>query len=425
MYMKIINITSLEILDSRGLPTIKTYIHLEDGSIHSSAVPSGASTGRYEATEKRDSDTGKIEIGKRYLGCGVLTAIENVSKYIKPNLIGMDCENIKEIDSKMIEIDGTEYKNNLGANAILSVSQAMVRAGAHSQKKHLWKFINEYYNLEKKPSFPGIFVNVINGGKHADWNFPFQEFLLKINEKSISDSIRIAAEIFGSMKIYLKSRKYSTLVGDEGGYSPPVFSNIEACEVIKETMKYLPYDFGTQVMISIDSAASEFFNDGKYTFKKNGKDDEIFNSEQLLKYYKDLSTNFPIYSIEDPFDQEDWATYKKITNEIGNKITIIGDDLFVTNTKRIKRGIDEKSANGVLIKLNQIGTVSETIDAITMAQKVGWTIAVSHRSGETEDSFIADLAYAVGADFIKTGSMSRSERLAKYNRLMEIERFEA
>jgi len=411
--MNIKDIHAIEILDSRGKPTVRTFITLDDDSIHQASVPSGASTGAHEAVELRDIEN------TRHMGQGVLSAVSHVNNEIKTAVMGMKISDLNAIDSIMIELDGTENKGKLGANAILSVSMAAVRAAAASEAKPLWQFINEYYFSEKEPAFPRLMVNVVNGGKHAGWNFDIQEFMVIPTENQPTTSTRIAAEIFQTLGAALKEKKLSTLVGDEGGYSPALSSNEAVLEEIVEAAQAAGYTNTKDFRFGLDCAATEFFGDGIYTLKKTN---ETKSPEEMIEYYKKIGQEYSIESFEDPFAEDDWKTFSEFTT-IANqfKFTVVGDDLFVTNPKRIQRGIQEKAANAVLIKLNQIGTVMETAHAIKMTQGAGWKVAVSHRSGETEDTFIADLAYGCGADFIKTGSMSRSERLAKYNRLLEIE----
>lgn len=416
--MKIQYIKALEILDSRGNPTIKTYVTLEDGSVHSASVPSGASTGKYEAVELRDGDS------QRYAGNGVQNAIKNIETTIYDVLHGVEVNDPKIIDEKLIELDGTPNKGRLGANAILGVSMAIHRTSAYSMSVPLWKFLHQYYMEQRSVAFPGLFVNVVNGGKHANWNFDIQEFILVVKQSSISESVRVSAELFHALGAYFKQQGFSTLVGDEGGYSPALSDNRGVVNAIREGVKSLPYTYGTDWKISLDCAASEFFKDGKYMLMKDKKE---ISGEELMNIYMDLINEYGLFSIEDPFDQDDWDNYRIFTEKAtstASKTFVVGDDFLVTNPERIKRAIEEKACNAGLIKLNQIGTVKETIEAIKLCQQAGWQTVISHRSGETEDTFIADLAYAVGADYIKTGSMSRSERLAKYNRLMEIEKFE-
>lgn len=411
--MKIIDVKSLEILDSRGNPTVRTFITLEDRSVHVSSVPSGASTGSHEAVELRDENI------SRYNGKGVLKAVENVNTVIKNTVVGLEADP-DTIDSKLLELDGTPNKAKRGANAILSVSQAVVRAAAHVKNQPLWKFMNEYYFAGKPVDFPQLLVNIVNGGKHASWNFDIQEFMVVPNTKTPSESVRIAAEIFHSLGKVLKDKGLSTLLGDEGGYSPKLNSNEEVLETIVEAAKNAGYSNVTDYRLSLDVASTEFFKDGKYELKKQGK---LLTAEELTYYYSKIGQEYKILSFEDAFAEDDWEAWTKFTKMAEEfSFTTIGDDLLVTNPERIKRGIAEKAANAVLVKVNQIGSIKETVEAINMAHNAGWKTAISHRSGETEDSFIADLAYACASEFIKTGSMSRSERLSKYNRLLEIEK---
>ena len=418
--MHITSIKAIEILDSRGKPTIRTFITLDDGSVHNASVPSGSSTGAYEALEMRDGDS------SRYLGQGVLKAIANVNDVIAPKLKGSNIDDPKNLDRLMLELDGTENKSKLGANAILSVSMSAVRAASHTKKIPLWKYINKYYfdksqasSYKLQPKFPRLMVNVVNGGKHAEWNFDIQEFMIIPKTNIPTKSLKIASEIFQQLGKELKSRKLSTLVGDEGGYSPALSSNEEVFEIIEASALKLGYKRNQDFEFAVDCAATEFFADGKYHFKKTN---ENKTSDQLMEYYSQIGQKYNIQSFEDPFAEDDWNTYAKFTKMAQEfKFQVVGDDLYVTNPKRIQKGIEIQASNSVLIKLNQIGSVSEAIEAIQMTQKAGWTVAVSHRSGDTEDPFIADLAYGVGADFIKTGSVSRSERLAKYNELLRIE----
>lgn len=410
--MVIRDLSAIEILDSRGNPTVRAFITLDDNSIHASSVPSGASTGAHEAVELRDND--KV----RYGGKGVLKAIDNVNTKIKQAIVGKNADP-NTIDTIMLELDGTENKSNLGANAILSVSQAVVRARAHIENKSLWEFMNGYYFEGKKPDFPQLLVNIVNGGKHAAWNFDIQEFMVVPNSNKPSESIRVASEIFQSLGKLLHKKGLSTLVGDEGGYSPNLSSNEEVLKTIVEAAKNAHYENVADYRLSLDVASTEFYKDGKYEFKKQNK---WLTPEELTQYYSEIGQEFKILSFEDAFSEDDWEAHKNFTDIAERfKFITIGDDLFVTNPKRIQKGIDEKSANAVLIKVNQIGTILETVEAINMTHKAGWKTAISHRSGETEDNFIADLAYACASEFIKTGSMSRSERLSKYNRLLEIE----
>lgn len=410
--MKITNVHAIEILDSRGNPTLRAFITLSDGSIHSSSVPSGASTGSYEAVELRDEDKTK------YLGKGVKKAIKNVNNTIAKKIIG-HAPDPNKIDEIMLLLDGTPNKEKLGANAILSVSQAIVRAAAHVKNQPLWKFMNEYYFSGQKVGFPRLLVNIINGGKHASWNFDIQEFMVVPNAKKPSESVRIAAEIFHHLGKILKDKKLSTLLGDEGGYSPNLNSNEEVLKTIVEASKKAGYENVKDYRISLDVASTEFFKDGKYILQKTG---EELTSDELTKYYQKIGQKYFILSFEDAFAEDDWEAHIKFAEMARKfKFETIGDDLFVTNPERIKRGIEQKASTAVLIKVNQIGSMKETAQAINMTHKAGWKTAISHRSGETEDNFIADLAYACASEFIKTGSMARSERLSKYNRLLEIE----
>jgi enolase len=410
--MKITKVTAIQILDSRGNPTVRAFVTLEDGSVHTSSVPSGASTGSHEAVEMRDEDKSK------YGGKGVLKAVENVNTKIAEAIVGHEADP-NEIDQIMLDLDGTENKATLGANAILAVSQAVVKAAAHVKGQPLWKFMNEYYFEGVKPDFPKLMVNIVNGGAHANWNFDIQEFMIIPNTNVPTESVRIASEIFHSLGKLLKQRKLSTSDGDEGGYSPALSSNEEVLDTIIEGAKNAGYENVADFRIALDVASTEFYVDGKYVLHKTN---QTLTGEELTAYYSEIGQKYFILSFEDPFAEDDWKHYKTFA-EMAEKFTftIVGDDLFVTNPKRIQKGIDEKAANAVLVKVNQIGTIKETAEAINMTHKAGWSTAISHRSGETEDSFIADLAYACASEFIKTGSMSRSERLAKYNRLLEIE----
>ncbi len=417
--MKITNVQSIEILDSRGNPTVRSIVTLEDGTTHSSSVPSGASTGSHEAVELRDEDK------SRYLGKGVLKAVENVNTVIKDAVVGKDADP-NTVDQIMLDLDGTPNKSKLGANAILSVSQAVVKAAAHAAGQPLWKFMHSYYFSQspnshlQSPSFPRLLVNIVNGGKHASWNFDIQEFMVVPNTTTPSESVRIAAEIFHHLGKVLKEKGLSTLLGDEGGYSPLLSSNEEILETIVTAAKNAGYENVKDYRLSLDVASTEFFKDGKYELKKQGK---WLTPSELTEYYSEIGQKYFILSFEDAFAEDDWEAWKNFTDMAEKfKFTTIGDDLLVTNPERIKRAIDEKAANAVLVKVNQIGSIKETVEAINMAHVAGWATAISHRSGETEDSFIADLAYACASEFIKTGSMSRSERLAKYNRLLEIEK---
>lgn len=429
--MNITQVRAIEILDSRGKPTIRTFITLGDGSVHSASVPSGASTGSHEAHELRDNDP------SRYAGNGVLKAVDHVNTKLNKMAVGRDVTELRQIDEDMIALDGTDLKSALGANAILSVSLAAHRAAAASQQMPLWKFLHEYYmkndnnNLSAKsyplsPRFPRLMVNIVNGGKHAGWNFDIQEFMVMPKTNVPTEAVRIAAEIFGELGNVLKQKNLSRLVGDEGGYSPALSSNEAVFETIEQAAKNLGYVRNNEYEFAVDCAASEFCvpadkegENNQYHFKKTN---ETKSAQELMTYYSHLGQKYNIQSFEDPFAEDDWEAFTAFTGQAEQfHFQVVGDDIFVTDPTRIQKGIETKAANAVLIKVNQIGTIGETIQAIQMTQKAGWKVAISHRSGETEDPFIADLAYAVGADFIKTGSMSRSERLAKYNRLIEIE----
>jgi enolase len=410
--MKISDVKAIQILDSRGKPTVRAFITLEDGSVCSASVPSGASTGKYEAVELRDGDP------SNHLGQSVLHAVENVNSVIRESIVGMDVTDPNAIDQKMIALDGTENKSKLGANAILAVSQAVVRGAALSSKVPLWKFINTYYFSGTKPEFPRLMVNVINGGKHANWNFDIQEFMIVPTSRVPSTSVKVAAEIFQQLGKALKKKGLSTLVGDEGGFSPALSSNEDAVETIVQSASEMNYKNGTEFQLALDSASSEFYEDGKYILKK---DNRTVTGDELISYYSQLESKYGIYSFEDPFSEDDWEHFNKFTQLSNGKFLVVGDDLFVTNPKRLQQGIDKKAGNAILVKVNQIGSVYETVEAIKLARSAQFAVVISHRSGETEDSFIADLAYGCAADLIKTGSMSRSDRLSKYNRLLEIE----
>ncbi len=406
-----------EILDSRGNPTIEVDITTSDGLFRAS-VPSGASTGAYEAVELRDNDK------SRYLGKGVLKAVENVNKIITPAIIGMDCTKQKEIDEKMIKLDGTENKSKLGSNAILGVSMAVCRAGAASKKIPLYKHIAEIAGV-KKFVMPVPSFNVINGGKHAGNKLAMQEFMiLPVKADNFKEAMKMGSEIYHHLKKIIKE-KYSQNainVGDEGGFAPDINALKEALELLKKAI--LKAGYGKKVKIGMDIAASEFFKNGVYDldFKNPNNNGKMKKTgEKMIEIYKDLIKEYGIVSIEDPFDQDDWKSYEKLTSEIGEKIQVVGDDLLVTNPKRIREAIKKKACNALLLKINQIGTITEAIEACKTAQNAGWNVMVSHRSGETEDSFIADLAVGIKAGQIKTGAPCRSERLAKYNQLIRIE----
>lgn len=406
--MTIINsVFAREIIDSRGNPTVEVDVLLECGATGRAAVPSGASTGEREAIELRDGDK------SRFGGKGVLKAVENVNAKISNALIGQDALNQKTVDQIMIDLDGTENKSNLGANAILGVSMAVAKAAANACGMPLFQYIGGV-NAKR---LPVPMMNVINGGEHADNNVDIQEFMIvPCGAKSISEAIRMGSETFHALKSVLKEKGLNTAVGDEGGFAPNLESNEEALILIVDAIKKAGYKPGDDIKIAMDPASSEFYKDGKYNI--DGKD---HTSEELTEYYKSLTEKYPIFSIEDGHDQNDWEGWKKITEVLGDKIQLVGDDLFVTNTKILARGIKEGIGNSILIKVNQIGSLSETLDAIEMAHKAGYTAVISHRSGETEDTTIADIAVATNAGQIKTGSMSRTDRVAKYNQLLRIE----
>ncbi len=410
--MKIKQIIGREILDSRGNPTVEAKVILENGIIGVAKVPSGASTGSYEALELRDG-------GKRYGGKGVLKAVKNVNTIIAKSLVGLEVEDLKGLDKKMLELDGTKNKTNLGANSILAVSMAVARAGAESKKMPLYKYLRQVYNItEKEFRMPVPMMNILNGGRHADNGLSIQEFMIIPRHKLMSERVRMGSQIFHALANILSQKGYVTSVGDEGGFAPELLNNERALQVIMEAIKYTGWIPGKHVFLGLDVAASEFFRSKKYYFvsKKQG-----WSADKMVDTYKQWVKKYPIILIEDGLSEDDWDNWQKFTKELGNKITLIGDDLFVTNTERLQMGINQKVANSILIKLNQIGTVSETMAAIALAKQNNYKVAVSHRSGETSDTFIADLAVAVNSDFIKTGSLSRSERVEKYNRLMEIE----
>ncbi|HHU88759.1 MAG: phosphopyruvate hydratase [Sphaerochaetaceae bacterium] len=407
-------IEAREIIDSRGNPTVEVDVILEDGSMGRAAVPSGASTGIYEAVELRDGDK------SRFMGKGVLKAVDNVNTIIAPELEGMDALDQVAIDKAMLELDGTENKGKLGANAILGVSMATARAAAEFLGLPLFKYLGAYHaNV-----LPVPMANIINGGAHSDNKVDFQEFMvMPIGAPSIREAIRMTSEVFHNLKGVLKGRGYNTSVGDEGGFAPDLQSNEEALEVIMEAIKNAGYTAGRDgdFMIALDPAASELYDNESKTYKLRWSTGESLTSKQMVELWTSWAEKYPIISIEDGMDEDDWEGWKMLTDAIGDKVQLVGDDLFVTNTKRLAMGIKSKTANSILIKVNQIGTLTETFEAIEMAHKAGYTAVVSHRSGETEDDFIADLVVALQTGQIKTGSMSRSDRLAKYNQLMRIE----
>ena len=399
-----------EIMDSRGNPTIEAEVVLEDGTTGRAAVPSGASTGENEAVELRDGDE------LRYLGRGVLKAVENVNEKIAREIEGLDCLDQALVDETMLALDGTANKGNLGANAILAVSLANARAAASALELPLYRYIGG----ANAKTLPVPMMNILNGGAHADNNVDFQEFMvMPVGAANFAEALRMGAEIFHHLKTVLKSRGYSTSVGDEGGFAPNLKSNEEAVETILEAIAKAGYAAGDNVMLALDPAASEFYQDGSYVFKKS--DNRRLSSDEMAAYWADWCDKYPIISIEDGMAENDWDGWKNLTQAVGDRVQLVGDDLFVTNVRFLQRGIDEKAANSILIKVNQIGTLTETLDAIELAKTHNMTAVVSHRSGETEDTFIADLAVATNAGQIKTGSLCRSDRIAKYNQLLRIE----
>jgi enolase len=410
MGRKITSVRALEILDSRGNPTVRVHVTLESGVAASASVPSGASTGEHEALELRDGDK------KRYGGKGVLKAVANVNQLIAPKLLGMDPARQVEIDRLMIEMDGTPTKAKLGANAILGVSMAVARAASIDCGLPLYAYLGGSGAVR----LPVPMMNILNGGKHADNSVDFQEFMaMPVGAPSFTEALRYGAETFHALKGILHKKNYSTAVGDEGGFAPNLKSNDEACEVIIEAIKTVGYTPGKDIAIALDPASSSFYEDGAYNLSKSKQGKKT--SAEMTALYKTWVDKYHVISIEDGLAENDWAGFREHTAALGGKIQVVGDDLFVTNTRFIERGIKEKAANSVLIKLNQIGSVTETVEAIGMCRKAGWGYIISHRSGETEDDFIADFAVAMGGGQIKTGSACRSERIAKYNRLLEIE----
>ena len=410
---KIVDIKGREVLDSRGNPTVEADVLLDNGIIGSACAPSGASTGSREALELRDGDK------SRYLGKGVLKAVANINGPIRDLLLGKDPVDQKALDHAMIALDGTENKGSLGANAILAVSLAAAKAAAQDQDLPLYAHIANLNGTPGVYSMPVPMMNIINGGEHADNNVDIQEFMVQpVGAKTFSDALRMGTEIFHHLKAVLKARGLNTAVGDEGGFAPNLASNEDALKVISEAIANAGYTLGTDVTLALDCAASEFYEDGKYNLSGEG---QVFNSEGFAEYLKGLTQRYPIISIEDGLDESDWDGWKILTDKIGEKVQLVGDDLFVTNTKILKEGIDKKIANSILIKFNQIGTLTETLEAIQMAKAAGYTAVISHRSGETEDSTIADLAVGTSAGQIKTGSLCRSDRVSKYNQLLRIE----
>lgn len=406
----IAEIFARQILDSRGNPTVEVDVVTDEGAMGRAAVPSGASTGIHEAVELRDDDK------KLYVGKGVLKAVTNVNKTIAPEVIGLDVSDQTGIDSLMIELDGTENKSKLGANAILAVSMAVAKAAAEEAALPLFRYIGG----TNAKTLPVPMMNILNGGAHADNKIDFQEFMvMPVGASSFSEGLRWGVEIFHALKTVLKKKGYSTNVGDEGGFAPNIGSNEEAIETVLTAIDAAGYKAGSQVMIAMDAANSELYKGGKYIFHKSGG--KTMTSDELVKYWASWVAQYPICSIEDGMAEDDWEGWKALTEAVGEKVQLVGDDLFVTNVTRLKRGIDQKIANGLLVKVNQIGTITETINAVTMAQHAGYNTVMSHRSGETEDTTIADLAVALNCGQIKTGSASRTDRIAKYNQLIRIE----
>ncbi|MRX72313.1 phosphopyruvate hydratase [Bacillus lacus] len=408
----IIDVYAREVLDSRGNPTIEVEVFTETGAFGRAIVPSGASTGEHEAVELRDGEK------DRYLGKGVLKAVENVNEVIAPELIGMDVTDQAGIDRLMIDLDGTENKGKLGANAILGVSMAAAHAAADYVGLPLYRYLGGF-NAKQLPT---PMMNIINGGSHADNNVDFQEFMiLPVGAPTFKEAIRMGAEVFHALKSVLKGKGLNTAVGDEGGFAPDLGSNREALEVIIEAIRNAGYEPGKDILLGMDVASSEFFNkeSGKYDLTGEGRTG--LSSAEMVDFYEELVNEFPIISIEDGLDENDWEGHKLLTDRIGSRVQLVGDDLFVTNTKKLAEGIEKGIANSILIKVNQIGTLTETFEAIEMAKRAGYTAVVSHRSGETEDATIADIAVATNAGQIKTGSLSRTDRIAKYNQLLRIE----
>ncbi|CVH74544.1 Enolase [Clostridiales bacterium CHKCI006] len=408
--VKIQSVYAREVLDSRGNPTVEVEVTGDDGSFGRAIVPSGASTGVHEAVELRDGDA------TRYNGMGVSKAVDNVNTIIAKEVIGKEVTNQREIDEMMIALDGTPNKGKLGANAILGVSLAVARCAANSLHMPLYRYIGG----ANAHVLPTPMMNIINGGAHADNNVDFQEFMIMpVNAPSFKEAIRMGAEVFHALKKVLKGKGLNTAVGDEGGFAPNLASNEEAIQTILEAIETAGYQPGVDVKLAMDVASSEFYQDGKYTLP--GENNKTFTSKELVDFYVELCDKYPIISIEDGLDQDDWEGWDYLTEKLGSRVQLVGDDFFVTNTERLKKGIEKGVANAILIKVNQIGTLTETLEAIEMAQKANYTAVVSHRSGETEDTTIADIAVATNAGQIKTGSASRTDRIAKYNQLMRIE----
>jgi len=412
MFTAIVDITAREILDSRGNPTVEVDVLLDDGSYGRAAVPSGASTGAHEAIELRDTRA------KRYMGKGVAGAVKNVNEIIAPEVVGMDAASQEELDALMIELDGTPNKGKLGANAILGVSLAAAKAAADSSGLPLYRYLGGC----NANILPVPMMNILNGGKHADNNVDFQEFMIMpIGAKSFPEALRMGAEVFHTLKAVLTKKGYSTSVGDEGGFAPSLKSNEEALQVVMDAIKKAGYKPGKEISIALDPAATEMFDTKtkSYKFFKSDPKKKV-SSDEMVKHWTKWANKYPIISIEDGLAEDDWDGWTKLNKKIGNRIQLVGDDLFVTNTKRLAKGIELDCANSILIKLNQIGTLTETFEAVNMARRAGWTAVISHRSGETEDTTIADLAVATGVGQIKTGSLCRTDRICKYDQLLRI-----
>ncbi|SSC13347.1 enolase [Mesotoga infera] len=409
MYAQIVDLVAREVLDSRGTPTVEAEVWLDDGGHGRAIVPSGASTGKFEALELRDGDK------KRFLGKGTLKAVENINEVIAPEIVGLNAFDQTAIDDALLKLDGTKNKDKLGANAILAVSMAVARAAADSIDTPLYKYLGG----TNAKVLPVPFMNIVNGGKHADNNLDIQEFMIvPAGFKHFRDALRAGVEVFHHLKKLLKEGGHVTAVGDEGGFAPSFESSEEAIKYIINAIESAGYKPGEEIFIALDCAANEFLNEEKGLYTIDGKD---LTPDQLIDYYIDLTERYPIISIEDPFNEEDWEAFSRLSERVGGKVQIVGDDLYVTNIERLRKGVEERASNSILIKLNQIGSVTETLDTIEYAQKRGMTCVISHRSGETEDTFIAHLAVATNSGMIKTGSASRTDRIAKYNELLRIE----
>ncbi|GHT14669.1 enolase [Endomicrobiia bacterium] len=413
---KIVKIVGREIIDSRGNPTVEVDVRLGDGTLGRAAVPSGASTGSREALELRDGDK------KRFGGKGVLKAVSNVNDIIAPKLTGLEITKQQDIDDIMIKLDGTDFKSSLGANAVLGVSLACAKAGSNSNKLPVYEYVREIYNVKSdKYVLPVPLMNIINGGEHADNNVDLQEFMIApVSAPTFREALRMGCEVFHGLKKVLNEKGYATGVGDEGGFAPNLKSNAQALEVICEAVKVAGYEVGRDIVFALDVAASELYENNKYTLEGEVKE-KVKTSKDMIAFYGDLLKEYPIISIEDGLSESDWDGWKILTEKLKSRLQLVGDDLFVTNTKIFKDGIDKGIANSILIKVNQIGSLSETVAAVQMAYKAGYTAVMSHRSGETEDSIIADLAVALNTGQIKTGSASRTDRMCKYNQLLRIE----